>query len=66
MGIAADGKLNKKGMPPILQVALMAKKFSAEFRLVKPPYVVQKILFGMLSPFARILGYRAIYKKYLD
>jgi quercetin dioxygenase-like cupin family protein len=66
MGIAADGKLDKKGMPPFLQVALMANKFSGEFRLAKPPFAIQKILFGLLSPVARLLGYRATYKKYLD
>jgi mannose-6-phosphate isomerase-like protein (cupin superfamily) len=66
MGIAADGKLNKKGMPPILQVALMANKFSNEFRLAKPRFEIQKILFGVLSPFARLRGYRPTYRKYLD
>jgi hypothetical protein len=30
-GLASDGKVNKKGMPGILQVALMANKYSKGF-----------------------------------
>jgi len=66
MGLARDGKTNNKGMPGILQVALMAHKFSGEFRLAKPPYLVQKILFILLTPFSYLFGYRSTYKKYLD
>jgi|SRR5688572_23776819 quercetin dioxygenase-like cupin family protein len=65
-GLARDGKLNEKGMPHILQVALMANRFSGIFRLVKPPFVIQKIVFTVLSPIAWISGYRATYKKYID
>lgn len=66
MGLAADGKTNKDGMPSILQVALMANKFSQEFRLAKLPYAVQKVLFGLLSPIAYLFGFRPSYKKYVD
>jgi len=65
-GLANDGKTNKKGMPTLLQVALMANKYAKEFRLSKPPFAIQKILFIMLTPFAYLLGYRPTYKKYLD
>ncbi|GEO03544.1 hypothetical protein AAE02nite_12080 [Adhaeribacter aerolatus] len=65
-GLAQDGKTNKAGMPNILQVALLAAKYAPEFRLAKPPYAVQKILFVLLTPLAYLLGYRPFYRKYLD
>jgi quercetin dioxygenase-like cupin family protein len=65
-GLANDGKTNDKGMPNILQVALMANKYSNVFRLAQPPFIVQKILFLILMPFAYLFGYKPTYKKYLD
>lgn len=65
-GLANDGKTNAAGMPGILQVALMANKYAAVFRLAKPPYAVQKILFVLLTPFAYLFGYRPSHKKYID
>lgn len=65
-GLAIDGKTKADGMPKILQVALMANKYAAVFRLAKPPFAVQKILFVVLAPFAYLCGYRPTYKKYLD
>ncbi|RYZ96744.1 MAG: cupin domain-containing protein [Sphingobacteriaceae bacterium] len=64
-GLAADGKVNKKGMPNILQLALTINKYSDVFRTIKPPLVVQKIMFGVLTPVAYLLGYRPTYKKYI-
>lgn len=66
MGLANDGKVNEKGMPPILQVVLMANRFSNVFRLTKPGPSVQKIVFTLLTPFAYLAGYRPTYRKYLD
>jgi quercetin dioxygenase-like cupin family protein len=66
MGLANDGKISKKGMPGILQVALLASRFSSVYRLVKPPLIIQKIVFTLLMPFAYLFGYRATYDKYLD
>ena len=65
-GLAADGKVNKKGVPGILQVALMANKYSKVFRLSKPTFAVQKIFFTVLSPFAFLAGLQADYEEYLD
>ncbi|RYU89623.1 cupin domain-containing protein [Mucilaginibacter terrigena] len=65
-GLAADGQINKKGMPSVLQSAVMMRTFSNTFRLAKPPYIVQKILFGLLSPFAYLAGYQATYRHYLN
>lgn len=65
-GLSTDGNTNEAGVPPILQTALIANKYSDVFRLSKPGFVIQKILFTMLTPFAYLSGYRGSYKKYLD
>jgi quercetin dioxygenase-like cupin family protein len=65
-GLAIDGKTNEEGMPGILQVAATVNHFTKVYRLSKPPYFVQKILFAVLAPVAYLLGYRATYKKYID
>lgn len=65
-GLANDGKVDEKGMPPILQLVLMANRFSDVFRLTKPGLAVQKIVFALLTPFAYLAGYRPTYRKYLD
>ena len=66
MGIAANGRLNKKGMPPFLQTILLADKFSPVFRLARPAFALQKIIFLLLKPVALLMGYKAVYKQYLD
>jgi len=66
MGLARDGKTNKDGRPNILQVALMTLKYSESFRLAKPPYAIQKLVFGLLTPIAYVAGYRPSYNKYFN
>ncbi|MBS1660510.1 MAG: cupin domain-containing protein [Bacteroidetes bacterium] len=66
MGLASNGKCNKKGMPGILQVALTSGKFSKELKLVSPPLLVQTVVFSVLRPFALMAGYKAEYQEYLD
>jgi quercetin dioxygenase-like cupin family protein len=60
-GLAKDGKVNDKGVPSLLQVALIAREYGDEFRLASPPWVLQRALFGALAPVGRLLGYRAEY-----
>jgi quercetin dioxygenase-like cupin family protein len=66
MGLAADGKVNENGLPSVLQTALLMFRYKQVYRLAKIPYVIQLILFGVLSPFAKLVGYRSFYKKYID
>lgn len=66
MGLARNGKTKKNGMPPFLQVVMMADSFGNVFRLAKPPYAVQKLLFTVLKPVALLVGYKARYKEYID
>lgn len=65
-GLAQDGKTNEKGMPNLLQVALFAREFEDVLYFTKPPRIIQKALFGVLAPVARLLGYRGSYPEYLS
>lgn len=65
-GLANDGRTNEDGMPNLLQISLTARKYASEIRLATIPFAVQKILFLILSPVSRLLGYQATDKKYID
>ena len=65
-GLAQDGKINAKGMPNLLQASLFAKEFEDVLYFTKPPRTIQKILFAILAPIARLLGYRGSYPEYLE
>lgn len=43
--------------PNLLHFALLLSEFHDEYRLAKPPYLVQRILVAVLAPIARLLGY---------
>ena len=60
-GLAKDGKTNEKGVPNLLRVALIAREYEAEFRLASPPWVVQRVLFGLLAPVGRLRRYETRY-----
>jgi hypothetical protein len=49
-GLAQDGKVNKRGMPNLLQLAVFAREFTDVMQFTRPPRIVQRILFGLLSP----------------
>jgi quercetin dioxygenase-like cupin family protein len=60
-GLAQDGKLNDRGLPSLLQMAVGVPYFGDEIRLTSPPWALQRALFGVLAPIARALGYRPEY-----
>jgi quercetin dioxygenase-like cupin family protein len=64
-GLGQDGKVNRKGMPNLLQLAVFAREFDDVIRFTRPPRVVQRLLFGLLAPVARLLGFRGSYPEYL-
>src|SRR4030095_7089094 len=64
-GVASDKKRGRR-MHSLLQRSLLANKYSRVFRVSRPPFFIQKIVFVMLTPFAWLAGYRASYKRYLD
>jgi quercetin dioxygenase-like cupin family protein len=55
-GLAQDGRVNWRGMPNLLQLAVLAREFDDVIRFTRPPRVVQRLLFGLLAPLARLLG----------
>jgi mannose-6-phosphate isomerase-like protein (cupin superfamily) len=59
--LARDGKTNKKGMPNILRAALIARAHLDDYALPFPPLAVQRVLFALLAPLGRALGYSERY-----
>ena len=55
--LARADRTNSRGMPGPLQLALFAREFEPVMRLTRPPRVVQRVVFGILAPFARMRGY---------
>lgn len=62
-GLAQEGKTNKAGVPNLLQLAVILQQYRQEFRLVKPPFIVQNIVFALLAPLGRLCGYGSIWTK---
>ena len=61
-GLGRDGKCNKVGQPSFLQAVVIASEY--DIYLSKPPVPLQKALFAVLGPIARLLGYRSSYPQY--
>jgi hypothetical protein len=55
------GYTNPKGLPDLLQMALVRREFSDVIVFRSPPLAVQRAIFVALSPLARWGGYRATY-----
>ena len=62
-GMINDGKV-KDGQLPFLQAMVTLKHLDSPSYLANLPRPLQKGLANILSPIARTLGYRAIYKEY--
>jgi hypothetical protein len=65
-GFAQDGKVNHRGMPNLLQLAIFALEFDDVVQFASPPRWVQRSLFGPLAFIARLFGYRGNYPQYLS
>ncbi|MEM7033986.1 MAG: cupin domain-containing protein [Chloroflexota bacterium] len=65
-GLAADGKMKDAGIPSLFQSSVIFRAFKNELHLTKPSRTVQKLVFGILAPIGRLLGYQACYEKYSD
>ena len=57
--LARDGKTDRQGKPSILQFAAGASEYG--MYPIRPPISLQKALFAVLGPLARVLGYRPHY-----
>jgi mannose-6-phosphate isomerase-like protein (cupin superfamily) len=65
-GLGRDGKLNAKGNPNPLQLAVIGREFAEEGRATRPPAAVQRIMLAPLAALGRLLGYRGIYARYSE
>ncbi|MCW5899323.1 MAG: cupin domain-containing protein [Flavobacteriales bacterium] len=63
-GLAADGKCTAQGTPTLPQASLLLPRFAAEYRLASPPVWVQRIVFAVLAPLARLRGLKPEYPAY--
>ncbi len=63
VGLAADGK-SKNGKYGLMQELVILKYLDSKSYLAGIPIGIQKILMNTIGPIGRLLGYRAIYKKY--
>jgi mannose-6-phosphate isomerase-like protein (cupin superfamily) len=64
-GLARDGKVDSKGIPHPLQLALSARDYSDTMVMEKPPPWVQRLAFGVLAPIAHARGLKPTYPEYL-
>lgn len=63
-GLANDNQTNARGVPSLLQKVLTARKYHQSLRLAHPPYLVQKLIFALITPIAILSGRRADNEKY--
>jgi mannose-6-phosphate isomerase-like protein (cupin superfamily) len=64
IGLARDGKVNRRGEPRLLQLAVLAREYRNEVRLAWPPLGVQIALVAPLAWLGALLGCRARYDRY--
>jgi mannose-6-phosphate isomerase-like protein (cupin superfamily) len=65
-GLARDGKVGSKGLPGPLQLAATASAYRDVMVIASPPEPVQRVVFGVLAPLARVLGRRPMYPEYVS
>lgn len=63
-GLAHEGYTDQRGMPNLLQLAMLDQEFCDVVIFRRPPVIVQRALFTLLRPVARALGYRPTYPMY--
>jgi mannose-6-phosphate isomerase-like protein (cupin superfamily) len=63
-GLARDGKTDAAGSPRFLQIMLMTSAY--DMYIPGPPILMQRLMSAVLSPIAKLLGYRASYPEYSD
>jgi quercetin dioxygenase-like cupin family protein len=58
--LARAGKTNRRGLPTnLLQLAVTFAEYRDVIHGMNPPWAVQRVLFAILDPLGRLLGYRA-------
>ncbi len=64
-GLARDGKVDSRGLPRPLQLAVTVHAYRDVMVLAAPPAWVQNVAFGILAPIGRAFGRRPSYPEYL-
>jgi mannose-6-phosphate isomerase-like protein (cupin superfamily) len=57
-GVQNAGKAN------LLQIAVIAREYRPEVYPARPSLPIQKVIFGILAPIGKLVGYRARYAEY--
>jgi quercetin dioxygenase-like cupin family protein len=60
--LAADGKVNEKGLPNPLRLAVIANHHFGDVRLPFPPAWLQRLGLAFGAPLGRLVGYRPTYE----
>jgi quercetin dioxygenase-like cupin family protein len=60
--LAADGKVNRKGMPGPLRLAVIARHHFGDVRLPFPPSWLQRLALAVGAPLGRLFGYGPTYQ----
>jgi mannose-6-phosphate isomerase-like protein (cupin superfamily) len=63
-GLATAGRVNRRGLPNVLQLAVLAETTMPATFLAGPPIPLQRWLFSTLAGLGRALGYRAAYPEF--
>jgi hypothetical protein len=63
-GLATAGKVNDKGLPNLLQLAVLIRSTMPATYIAGIPIVVQRTLFGGLARLGAAAGYRTAYPAY--
>ena len=61
-GLAADDKVNRKGMPNPLRLAVIARHHFGDVRLPFPPAWLQRVGLALGASLGRLAGYRSTYE----
>ncbi len=65
-GLARDGKVDREGLPHLLQLAVTVSEYRDTMVPESPPIPVQRFITGVFGPLGRALGRRPIYPEYLE
>jgi len=60
--LTAKNKLLDQGIPNLIHTSINGLAHKDEIRLTKPPWVIQNIIYKILAPFGKLMGYKADYK----
>lgn len=63
--LANEGKTNAKGVPSLLQLAVIGRAMMPGTYLAKPPIAVQRAVLPVVAALGRALGFRPSYARHL-